>query len=88
MTEIFGAGSTSQTVAETSLSTTSNTMNTSPDRLTVDVGPARVGADYTHAIPSVRYSLSSTTTVYLVATATFTVSTTSMNCALHARRAR
>jgi hypothetical protein len=87
-TEIFGGGTTSQTLAETSLSSTSNTMNTALDHLTADSGPARLGSDIIYILPRVRWSLSASTTIFLVALANFTGGTTSASCALSARRVR
>ena len=60
-----------------------------PERTTrVNYGNVAPGSDVSYPVPSWRYSLSATTTVYLVVQAAFSVSTCSGYGYLRARRAR
>src|SRR5438132_1360022 len=86
---IFGA-TTSYTNLVGSISTTSATIG-AQDSLFDFETPAAVptaGADCTFAVPTVRVSIASTTTVYLVAKGTFTVSSLKSYGTIRARRIR
>jgi len=83
--------STSVTAMGASLSTTLNTLDATAGRFVNLISAANVpgnGATSSVVIPSLRFSLSSTTTIHLVALTTFTVSTLSMYGIIRARRAR
>lgn len=84
------AGTTSVTVARGSISTTSATIDSSPGRIAGHASAAQVpaGNGSHYPMPTTRLSLSATTTVYLVATSTFTVSTMSAFGIISARRVR
>jgi hypothetical protein len=84
------AGTTSITISRGSISTTSATIDTSPGRLAGHASEAQVPAGNAsfYPLPVARLSLSTATTVYLVATSTFTVSTLSAYGIISARRVR
>ena len=90
------AGTTSVTALKSSISLTSATLNTQAggsgigtEALTLfDTAANVLGADFSLAGGPVRCSFSSTQTVYLVANATFTVSTMSAYGTIRARRVR
>lgn len=87
----FPANTTSLTKWNVSLSTTTNTVNSTPGFIVGNYMNATVfnGSDaIAQGIPSVRFSLSATTTIYLVIQATFTVSTCSAFGYIQARRVR
>ena len=82
------AASTQIIIIQGCSNTTSATM-LNPERTTrVNYGNVAPGSDVSYPIPSWRYSLSATTTVYLVVQAAFSVSTCSGYGSLRARRAR
>lgn len=84
-----GATTTIQELA-TSISTTNNTLDTSVGRFTDDYrfNNTTGGVAITHSMPRVRISLASTTTIYLIGYAQFSVSTMSSGGTISARRVR
>jgi hypothetical protein len=86
----LAAGTTSITILQGSLSTTSATLNVNPGFWGVQATPASViGANTTGLdVGPVRLSLAGTTTLFIVAQATFTVSTLSGYGIIQARRVR
>lgn len=84
------AGSTSYTRYTGGVSATSATLDTNPGRFADTTTPAVVtgGATLNAVIPNTRYSLNSTTTIFLVALGSFTVSTSSAYGIIRARRIR
>lgn len=86
---IFGTGTTA-TDFRTSLSTTTNTEDTTAGRFAHLLMPTLTGTGITQStsIPSYRFSLSGTTTIFLVAQATFGVSTMTAYGIIRARRIR
>lgn len=85
------ANTTSVTQIVGSLSTTTNTLNSAPGNLVTLVSAAAVynGTTQTNCpMPPIRFSLSATTSVFLVAQSTFTVSTNAAFGIIRARRVR
>ncbi len=84
------AATTSTTRFVSSLSTVSATLQTSPGKFSDNTFPAFVtgGNTFGSQVPMYRISLGSTTTIYLIAFAVFTVSTMSAYGLLRARRSR
>lgn len=86
------AATTNVTLTNSSTSTTSATNSVTAGQFTVipfgSSGIVTTGANITGVMPPFRISLSSTTTVYLVAFAGFTVSTLTAYGHIHARRMR
>jgi hypothetical protein len=83
--------STSYTFLGASISLTLNTVDATNGRVINLIVPATVptaGITVSVAVPPLRFSLSSTTTIHLVGNAIFTVSTLSMYGILRARRVR
>jgi hypothetical protein len=82
--------STNVTVLQTSVSTTSATLDATPGRLGALIYPSSVlGTNISVVnVPAARLSLNATTTVYLVARAAFTVSTLAAFGIISARRVR
>lgn len=87
---VLPAATTSITQTVTSVSGTDNTLDTTPGKVNATTMNATVsgGAAFSNVIPPYRLSLSGTTTVYLVAQATFTVSTAGAYGRIAARRMR
>jgi hypothetical protein len=81
---------TSFTQLITSLSLTTNVVDSTPGRFQQDVRPANVPGltSISQVVQRYRFSLSATTTIFLVAQDTFTVSTMAVYGLLRARRAR
>lgn len=92
--EVFGsvgfvpAGTTTVSQVIGGINTTSATLSTSDFNNANLQATLTTGAKQSLAVPSQRLSLASTTTVYLVATATFAVSTITANGIIRARRVR
>jgi len=83
------AGTTAQTVFQGWTNTVSVTAPSSPnDQITQLILPFTTGANQQFAISRHRYSLATTTTIYLSARADFTVSTLTFDGVMSARRAR
>lgn len=84
------AASTSATVLVASASLTTNTVDATNGRFSALLFPATVTAGTNWGLPlqPVRFSLSGTTTIFLVASSTFTVSTMGAYGLLRARRVR
>lgn len=87
------AGTTNYTLLAHGISTTSATLDQTIGHMAVMVAlsgvvPGAAGLDTTVVVPSVRISIATTTTIYLVADASFTVSTLSAYGMLRARRVR
>lgn len=83
-----GAGTTSTSVYMTGISTTSATLPSGPDLGEFFVGSSGTNTAVSVAVPQMRENFSSSTTVFLVAQATFTTSTETATCKLQARRRR
>lgn len=86
-----GTSTTSFTVVTASISTSANTTDFTNGRASVLTIPATVagaGDDYALPVQPVRFSLSATTTIHLVAQAVFTASTTTAFGIIRARRVR
>lgn len=90
MVALSPAATTSITIRRASISTTSATLDTAFDRLFLDIHAAIVPAAslYLPVVGPTRLSLSATTTVYLVASVNFTVSTCGAFGGIRARRVR
>lgn len=91
VSQYFPANTTQFTALQTSLSLATNTMDTTPGRIfTVPQGTiTSTGAfAYSCGLPNYRFSLSGTTTIFMVADAAFTVSTMTAYGILRARRVR
>jgi hypothetical protein len=88
LTYFLPAGTTSVTRYAASISATTNTLDLTPGRFTDITIPATVsgGNTFTSSIPSYRIRQFSSSTLFLVAQATFTVSTMSAYSILRARR--
>jgi len=85
----WGAGgSVTGTQCVSSLSTTSATLDTTPDRLAQFPSVPTSSADLTVAIPATRFSVTSSTIIYGVVRSTFTVGTNKVYGVLSARRVR
>jgi hypothetical protein len=86
------AATTNVTVSFGGISLVNNTIDTAPLRSVQQISPTTGGTVYNNAfsftLPTARLSLSATTTVYLVATANFTVSTMTAYGSIRARRVR
>lgn len=85
------AASTSVTQMMVSVSGTTDTVNTTPGRLSVSTIPAVVptaGTALSSALPPYRLSLSGTTTIYMVVQATFTAAALTAFGIIRARRVR
>jgi len=84
------AATTSYTRYVGSLSTTTNTLDATPGRFADFTQAALVsgGNTYNDVIPPYRFSLSATTSIFLIALGTFTVSTASAYGIIRARRVR
>lgn len=91
VTSFLPANTTSATILLGSLSLTNNTLDLTPGRV-VDLFAGAViydGSTASHLVmPTARFSLASTTTVYLIAYSVFTISTNSAYGIIRARRAR
>jgi hypothetical protein len=83
-----GAASTSTSVYQTGINTTSATLPAAPFTGEFYIGTSGTNTAVSVAVPTQRENISATTTVYLVAQATFTVSTETVTCVLQARRRR
>lgn len=86
----ISAVSTSYSSLLTSISATNNTLDLTPGRFTAFSTPAQVPGNVTFSLngPISRISLASTTTIYLVVQASFTVSTMTAYGFIHGRRMR
>lgn len=82
------AASTVVSQVVTSISGTTNTLDTTVGKFTNDNFPSGPATEVSRHLPNYRLSLSGTTTVYLVARGTFTTSTLSAYGLISARRVR
>jgi hypothetical protein len=87
-TRFYGVGTTSVTNTASSLSTTSVTLNTAIGSYATNRVPASLDYQCSHCIGPTRFSVSGSTTVYLVVQATFTAAIYSVDGILRARRVR
>lgn len=87
---ISPAATTSMTQTAGSISTTTNTIDFSPGRFSQKVFSAVITAGFgiSEPIPPTRFSVTGSTTVFLVAQATFTISTNGAYGIIRARRVR